>query len=132
MFAALAAPQIWNTFSDDGVTVRYVFGQTIRECRGILRDVRVEFLPSDDGLLIKRTIGQLLVGPDETAVMGGIEDPQLKASFEIEDGCGEVTRWSVATSPDGNAIESKSSSFITINIQQTHAAARARPGYREA
>ncbi len=130
-YALFGAPRLWRTFADDRKIVRYTFGNVVKECHAIVRDVRVEFLPDDDGTLVKRVLGQLVIGRDELAITGGIDDPQLKATFEIEDEYGEFSRWSVATSPDGNAIESKSDSFIVINIQQTQAAARAQRGYRD-
>lgn len=130
LFAQYGAPELWRMFGDDRVLITYEFDNVIKHCRGMLSDVRVQLVQGDDGTLEKRTIGQLTIGVDEYAVMGGVADPQTKAAFIVTDGCGNATRWSVH-SLDGDAIVARTSSFVIINIMQVRAAARSARSLRE-
>lgn len=129
LYEQCGLPQLWSAFSDDRVLITYEMNGVTKQCRGILRDVRLDLVQSDDGILEKRVIGQLVVSRDEYSVMGGIDDPQLKATFTINDGQGRQSTWSVMSN-EGVAIEAKTGSLVVINIVKTRAAAISRREYR--
>lgn len=130
LYGLYGAPVLWNYFADDRVIIRYEFGNVERQCNGIIRAVRVEMSEDEMGTTVKRTMAQLIIGRDEASIMGGIDDPQIKATFRIEDAEGQISEWNVASGSDGTAIEAQSSAFTVINIQHSRGANRALRGYR--
>lgn len=130
LYSLYAAPSIWQLFGDDRVLITYEFENVTKNCRGLVSDVRQQWVQSETGMLEKRTFCQLKISPDEFSVMGGVDDPQLKGIFIITDGCNNATRWSVA-SLEGDAIVARTDSFVVINLMQTRAAARSSRTLRQ-
>ena len=129
MYEMFAVPQLFESFCDEHVLLRYTFGDVQKECRCIQRDIRVEVVPDESGILEKRTVCQVLVSVDEDFVLGGIEQPQFKSLITIVDPYGRESKWSI-DSAGGSAIESITNSLATINLVQTRAAAYSSANYR--
>lgn len=124
VYDSTVVPVLMTAFADQSVPATYEVGSTTCDLYLIKRGERVELETDVHGDEIKKWRSQIVISTDPDSPWGGVESPQLTATFTIDG-----VRWSVAPSA-GMAIESKTESFAVINLVRSAGVSKSYPNSR--
>lgn len=130
LFDIHGTPQLFSAFVNERVQLVYRIGDV--EAHGIsavVRDKSVAMEMDSSGDAIKQERCTIEISVDPGSPWGGVESPQLKATWEIIGEDGVSTMWGVDPYP-GKGIESVSGSLAVIHLVRMYGMAKSIPNYR--
>lgn len=130
LFEVHATPTLLSFFGDTRVRLTYRIGDTVQAgIVGVIRDRQIAMEMDSAGDAIKQERCTVVISTDPGSPWGGVESPQLKATWEIAGDDGVSTTWGVDPYP-GRGIEAISESLALIHLVRMYGMAKSIPNYR--
>jgi hypothetical protein len=130
LFDIHATPQLFTSFGNERVQLVYRIGDAeAHGIFGVVRDRATAMEMDTSGDAIKQERCTIVISTDPGSPWGGVESPQLKATWEIIGEDGVSTMWGVDPYP-GKGIESLSESLAVIHLVRMYGMAKSIPNYR--
>jgi len=130
VFARHAITPLFQLFADKGVAVVYRFGaeEPIR-LRAVIRAESTDFRDLEFGDILKPRFREIWISTNPGSPWGGVEDPQLGASFTFEEQDGTETEYSVDPTT-GAGVRRLTTGLAIIGLRRNEAAAKVGPQLR--